>query len=169
MINCRSISPEMWAHVRESLIFYFSRRHLRADAEDLAQETLITVWNREDYQFEREEDFPKVCFGFARNILQESYRETSRLPGEALDSAWPAPSHDPGGTRATEARILLRKVFEIGKSQLRQTDWEIIQKAVDLDQRGMAKELGKGDSNKGRVRLFRARSRLGKLTGLDET
>src|SRR5579864_726204 len=106
MANCRSISPEAWAHARESLVFYFSRRHARSDAEDLAQETLLAVWNREDYEFEKEEDFLKVCYGFARRILLEGYRDAHRHAGSEMDPSHPAPQHEWSGQRATESRML---------------------------------------------------------------
>jgi len=169
MPNCRSISPETWAHARESLVFYFSRRHARSDAEDLAQETLLAVWNREDYEFDREEDFLKVCYGFARHISKEGYRESQRHAGAPLDPALPAPQHDWSGPRATEARMLLEQVCEIGKSQLRDKDWQLIQQAAGNDRASMAKELKLGDANNVRVHLHRARRKLAKLTGLDES
>jgi len=169
MANCRSISPEAWAHARESLVFYFSRRHSRADAEDLAQETLLTIWNKEDYNFEKEEDFLKICYGFARHILQESYREIRSHADAPLDPSFPAPQHEWSSQRATEARMLLEKVCEIGQSKLRGKDWQIIQQAAGADRANMAKELEMGDANNVRVRLHRARRRLAKLTGLDES
>ena len=169
MANSRSISPEAWAHARESLIFYFSRRHARADAEDLAQETLLTIWNREDYEFDREEDFLRVCYGFARRISQEGYRETYRHAAESLDDSMAAPQHEWSSARATEARILLEKVCEIGSSQLSEKDWQIVQQAADLDRAPMGRELKIGNANNMRVRLHRARRKLAKLAGLDES
>src|SRR5579871_1348020 len=122
MPNCRSMPPEVWAHARECLIFYFSRRHPRSDAEDLAQETLLALWNREDYEFDREEDFLKVCYGFARHVLQEGYRKSERHAAEPLDPALPAGQHEWSSARAMESRMLLAEVCEIGRSQLREND-----------------------------------------------
>lgn len=169
MANSRSISPEAWAHARESLIFYFSRRHARDDAEDLAQETLLTIWSREDYEFENEEDFLKVCYGFARHISKEGYRDSQRHTGAQLEPDLPAPQHERSGSRAIEARILLEKVCEIGRSKLMERDWQVIQQAADGDRATMAHELKLGDANNARVRLHRARRKLAKLTGLDES
>jgi DNA-directed RNA polymerase specialized sigma24 family protein len=169
MANSRSISPEAWAHAQESLIFYFSRRHARADAEDLAQETLLAIWNREDYEFDKEEDFLRVCYGFARHISKEGYRETVRHAGVPLDPSLPMPQHEWSGARATESRILLEKVCEIGRSQLHEKDWQIIEQAADIDRATMAKEFNMGDANNVRVRLHRARRKLAKLTGHDES
>jgi len=169
MANSRSISPEAWAHARESLIFYFSRRHARADAEDLAQETLLAVWNREDYQFDKEEDFLRVCYGFARHISKEGYREAYRQAAASVDDSIPAPLHESSSARAMEARILLEKVCEIGRSKLRAKDWQIIEQAADSDRATMADDLNMGDANNVRVRLHRARKKLAKLTGHDES
>jgi DNA-directed RNA polymerase specialized sigma24 family protein len=151
------------------LIFYFSRRHARSDAEDLAQETLLALWNREDYEFEKEEDFLKICYGFARHILQEGYRKSRRHDGDPLDSAMPAPQYDWGSSAATEARVLLDEVCQIGQSQLREKDWQHIQQAAESDRTTVSKELKMGDANNVRVNLHRARKKLAKLAGLDES
>jgi DNA-directed RNA polymerase specialized sigma24 family protein len=166
MPNCRSIPPETWAHARESLIFYFARRHAHSSAEDLAQETLLSVWNREDYEFDKEEDFLRVCYGFARRISLEGYRETERHAGSALEESHPAPEHEWSGQRATESRLLFEEVCEIGRTQLRDNEWEMIQQAATSDRAKMAKELKMGDANNVRVHLHRARKKLAKLAGL---
>jgi len=167
MLNPRSIPPAIWEHARETLVFYFSRRHGRSDAEDLAQETLLALWNREDYQFEKEEDFLKVCYGFARHISQQGYRESERHPTVPLDPLLPAAPHERNSQRAIESRMLLTQVCEIGKSQLRENDWQIIQQGADSDRATIAKEMKMGDANNVRVRLHRARKKLAKLTGLE--
>jgi len=169
MANCRSISPEAWAHARESLVFYFSRRHARSDAEDLAQETLLTIWNREDYEFDKEEDFLKVCYGFARLISKQGYRESQRHAAAPLEPSLPAPAHERNGPQAIEARLLLEKVCAIGESQLRDGEWEMVRQSLDRDRAGMAREFKIGDANNMRVRLHRIRRKLAKLTGLDES
>jgi len=167
MPNCRSISPQAWAHARECLVFYFSRRHARLDAEDLAQETLLTLWNREDYEFDREEDFLKVCYGFARRILLEGYREADRQEANLLDDSHHAPEHGWSSQRATESRVLLDQVCAIGESQLCQKEWELIQHAAVSDRATVGEALKLGDANNVRVRLHRARRKLAKLAGLD--
>jgi hypothetical protein len=164
--NCRSIAPEAWTHARESLVFYFSRRHARLDAEDLAQETLLSIWNREDYEFDREEDFLKVCYGFARLKLQEGYREARHHDGGELDGSFPAPQHDWGSQAATESRLMLEKVCQIGQSQLQDKDWQMILEAANSDHGKRAQERNTGEANSARVRLHRARKRLAKLVGL---
>lgn len=161
------MSPEAWAHARECLIFYFCRRHARSEAEDLAQETLLALWNREDYEFEKEEDFLKICYGFARNILHEGYREAERHASAPLDASVPAAPHEWSGQRATESRMLLAEVCDIGQSRLRESDWKIIQQGATSDRASIAEEFGMGDANNVRVRLHRARKKLAKLAGLE--
>jgi DNA-directed RNA polymerase specialized sigma24 family protein len=169
MANCRSISPEAWAHARESLVFYFSRRHTRSDAEDLAQETLLAIWNREDYEFDKEEDFLKICYGFARLIAKEGYRESRRHAAAALEPSLPAPPHEGSSPRSIEARLLLEKVCAIGESQLRDEEWRMIRQSMDRDRAGMAQDFKVRDANNMRVRLHRVRRKLAKLTGLDKS
>lgn len=169
MTNCRSISPEVWAHARESLVFYFSRRHARSDAEDLAQQTLLAIWSREDYEFDKEEDFLKVCYGFARLISKEGYRESQRHAGDCLESSLPAPSHERNSPRSIEARLLLEKVCAIGESQLSDEEWRMIRQSMDCDRADMAQEFKMGGANNMRVRLHRVRRKLAKLTGLDKS
>ena len=65
MPNCRSIPTEKWVHAHKALVHFFTRKGV-SNPEDMAQETLMTLWSREDYQFEKEDDFLKVCYGFAK-------------------------------------------------------------------------------------------------------
>lgn len=169
MPNCRSMAPEIWARARERLVFYFSRRHARSDAEDLAQETLLALWNREDYEFEQEEDFLKVCYGFARRILQEGYRETQRHSASELDASHPAASSEFGSQRATESRVLLEQVCALGQSQLGDNEWDLIMMSAELDRTTVADQLKLGDANNVRVRLHRARKKLARLVGFGGT
>ncbi|HWF02438.1 MAG TPA: hypothetical protein VHA06_02055 [Candidatus Angelobacter sp.] len=166
MFNCRSISPETWTHARESLVFYFSRRHVRSDAEDLAQETLLSIWDREDYEFEKEEDFLKVCYGFARRKLQEGYRESRRHEGDTADDSLSAPQHAWGSQRATESRLLFEQVCELGQSQLQKKEWRMIREAAELDRAATVHEITVEDAGKVRVRLHRARKKLAKIVGM---
>lgn len=164
MPNCRSISPAAWEHAHQALVFYFSRRGL-SDPEDLAQETLATLWSRDDYEFEKEEDFLRICYGFARNILQKGYREEHKHAGDELDPATPAAAHDIGGAVKTETSILLAQVCRVGASQLQEKDWDLIQQAAISDRSAIANKLNLGDANNVRVRLHRARKKLAGLTG----
>lgn len=159
------MSPEAWEHARQALIFYFSRRHGLPDAEDLAQEALAAVWSRDDYEFEREEDFLRVCYGFARLISLEGYRRAQKHAGDELDGSAAARTHDNGGVSQTEMRILLDQVCRVGVSKLAQKDWQLILHAADSDRTTVADALNLGDANNVRVRLHRARKKLARLTG----
>ena len=166
MLTCRSIPEETWRHVRKALVFYFAHRGLRGDAEDLAQQTILTLHKREDFEFAEEEDFLKVCYGFARRILCEGYRaaKKQRASGE-LDDDLPSPSHQSGGARAIEAGIMLKEVLQTGGNDLEEEDWLLIlQQVLDMDG-PKAREPSAQEGSRLRVALHRARNRLKKLTG----
>lgn len=166
MPNSRSISPETWAKARQRLVFYFSRRHVRSDAEDLAQETLLTIWRREDYEFEKEEDFLKICYGFADYVSKQNYRK-ARQQGTAIslevDAPIAAPQHHAGSQRATESGILLTETIKVGKTRLEENEWKtIMQAALALDGRKPA-------NGNVRVRRHRVRKKLAALLGLGKS
>jgi DNA-directed RNA polymerase specialized sigma24 family protein len=165
MPNSREISQAAWAHARECLIFYFSRRHARPDAEDLAQETLLTLWNS-DYSIEKDEDFLKVCYGFARHIAQQGFRERCRHEGSPVDPEQPARNYEWGSQRSTEARMFLAQVCEIGQAQLPAVEWQIIQAAAGSEEEASLHKLNTAEANRMRVRLHRARRKLAGLVGL---
>jgi DNA-directed RNA polymerase specialized sigma24 family protein len=159
-MNSRSISPQLWSQARDTLVFFFLRRHGRSDAEDLAQETLMAVLSRDDYQFE-EQDFLRVCLGFARYILKGSYRAAARAAG-GLEFDVAAPPGSLGGTANTEARILLDQVTHIAETRLEASEWDMIFRAAigadpDFDSQANSGYL--------RVRLHRARKKLAKFAG----
>lgn len=175
MATSRSISPEAWAHAREGLIFYFSRRHGMDRAEDLAHETLMAVWSRSDYQFEKDEDFPKVCLGFARHVSRSTFRDATRRPTVSLEGDTAASDYSSEGAKSTEMRILLEQIKEMGKAGLSDREWQLIVNAAGLtgdnDARGdadAAEELRQTDGNRFRVYLHRARKKLEKMSGWRE-
>ena len=163
MPNSHSISPETWAHARESIIFFFSRRHGRANAEDLAQETLLAVWKREDYTFEKDEDFLRVCYGFANRILLQGYRQSSKHDGGPLDPGMSAPLDATGGLKGTEIGVFLDEVIQIGKAKLREQDWRIIEQAAAAN--GSGAPVQTENANNFRVQLHRVRKKLAVMTG----
>ena len=135
------------------------------DAEDLAQETLARLWSRDDYGFDREEDFLRVCYGFARLILQKGYREARKHAGEALNTSLPVECHSGGGGTQAESRILLWQICSVGASQLRQQEWQLIEEAATASVNGTTSKWNLADANNARVRLHRARKKLASLTG----
>jgi hypothetical protein len=165
MINCRSVSPKTWEYARQALIFYFTRRHGLSGAEDLAHETLASILSREDYQFEKEEDFLKVCYGFASHVLQAAWRESDKSGGNLSNAILAAPSRKAQGLSDTELRVFLDEVLRLGKEQLRDVDWRLIQQSIVLEGDSAGVDLDPADANKARVRLHRARRKLAKLAG----
>jgi len=162
MLNCRSISPAAWESARQSLIFYFSRRHSINRAEDLAHETLAAILSREDYQFEREEDFLKVCYGFANHILQAARREAARDPDTTESLAMAALQAETRGLRGAEVNVYLNELLQIGKDKLREADWQAIHQAVVTEGEPTPGSDPKS-ANSARVKLHRARKRLARI------
>jgi DNA-directed RNA polymerase specialized sigma24 family protein len=164
MINCRSVSPKAWEHARQALVFYFTRRHGISSAEDLAQETLAAVLSREDYQFEKEEDFLKVCYGFAGHMLQTARRGVAKSAGNSIDAVLEAGGAEAHGLEDAELNVYLNEVLRLGKDQLRDADWQLIRQSVALDGNHGGGSRPAGDNN-ARVKLHRARRRLAQLVG----
>src|SRR5690349_564754 len=106
-MNCRSVSPKTWEYARQALVFYFSRRHGLSNSEDLAHETLASILSRDDYQFEKEEDFLKVCYGFACHVLQTARREVRKNVGMSLDPATLFPRQGAPGLKDAEFNVYL--------------------------------------------------------------
>jgi RNA polymerase sigma factor (sigma-70 family) len=165
MTNCRSIEPSAWEHARQALTFYFSRRHGFDHAEDLAQETLTRLWSRADFQFEKEEDFLKVCYGFAQKVSYRARRHAGRHTAESLDYLATEPA-DPGpGPEAAESKIHLQQILKIGRTQLQEEEWQLLRDSVRFDRSTIARRLNLGNANRVRVKLYRARKKLAMLTG----
>jgi DNA-directed RNA polymerase specialized sigma24 family protein len=163
MPSSEDIPPLIWEEARQALVFYFSRRYGAPNAEDLAQTTLTRILET-SYQFEKVEDFPKVCYAFGRLVGLEFYRkETRQARGEMVPEP-PAPGHDYGSARATNARIFLQEVIKVGKTQL-PDEWELILQGSVADRAALAAAAGVSNSNNARVKLHRARKKLADMTG----
>ena len=158
MLNSRSIPLEKWEHAYKAMSYFFRGKGV-SNPEDLAQETLLTVWTREDYQFEKEEDFLKVCYGFARKILQEGYRADHKHAAEELDVSVKPRVRSIQGLEGNEVNVFLEEVCQRADAELQEEEWSAIRAAVDRDSHDQPVE------GKQRVRLHRARKKLAKLTG----
>lgn len=158
MPNCRSISHEAWVQAHKALIFFFSRRGA-SNPEDLAQETLTAVLSREDYEFEKEDDFLRVCYGFAKNILREGYRASREQAAEESIVSVESRVRGIQGLEGNEARVFLEEICRYAGAELQEEEWAAIQAAIDRDSQDQPVE------GKERVRLHRARKKLAKLTG----
>lgn len=126
--------------------------------EDMAQETLMTVWSREDYQFEKEDDFLKVCYGFARKILLDGYRVRPEHAGEDPDLV-ESRMQAIQGLKGNEVSVFLEEVCRRGAAELQEEEWATIQAAIDRDSQDPPVDTRQ------RVRLYRVRKKLAKLTG----
>jgi DNA-directed RNA polymerase specialized sigma24 family protein len=157
MLNCRSIPPEKWVHAHKALIYFFSRKGF-SNPEDMAQETLMAVWSREDYQFEKEDDFLKVCYGFARKILLGSDRVRREHAGEDPDLV-ESRVQAIQGLMGNEVSVFLQEVCRRADAELQEEERAAIQAAIDRDRQDQPVD------GKQRVRLYRARKKLAKLTG----
>jgi hypothetical protein len=164
MLNCRSISPEVWEHARQALIMYFSRRHRFANAEDLAQETLAVIWSRDDFEFNKEDEFLRVCYGFASRISLAGYRAEQKHDAEELDPTSPHPGCD-FGLRCVEARLMLDEVVRVAQAKLRDRDWQLIRQTATGELDTNSRKTDSVEANRSRVNLFRARKKLKELTG----
>src|ERR1035438_6106610 len=133
MLNCRSIPHDRWEQARAALKFYFLQRAFVDDVEDLVQETLKVLWAREDFEFDREEDFPLVCFGFARLVLMNGWRQRRKHDAEELNVSMASPSTVIHGWQAIESAVYLAEVERIGAAALSHHDWEIIRSAASMD------------------------------------
>jgi len=132
------------------------------NAEDLAHDTLAALWSRNDYGFEKEADFLKVCYGFAGKILYEEYRRKEKHAGNELDPNLEAPIQEVKGLEGTEVFIFLEEVRRRAKAELLDEEWALIENAVNRD----AGDYPAG--GKVRVQLHRARKKLARLTGWQE-
>jgi len=164
-LNCRLVSPETWEHARQALVLFFAHRHGAANAEDLAQRTLMKILSRDDYEFAKEEDFLKVCYGFASLINRERYRETLKHSAVPLEFEPESGGLGTRGLRETEMKVFLDEVLRAGKERLGHRDWQILQKAVSADAKTLAVEFDLGDANNARVHLHRLRRKLAEITG----
>lgn len=158
MISCRSIPEETWEHARKALIYYFSRRHGRDTAEDLAQETLAELLKRDDYLFAAPEDFLRVCHAFAGNVLQAARRKEYRNQAVELDPDLTRGEENVFGLNPTEMTILRREAFE-AKGKLSAKDRQTIDDYTNGKPRGGDPRL----ANRFRVGFFRAKKRFGRL------
>lgn len=158
MFNCRSIPSERWVHAHKVLVYFFSRRGF-LNPEDMAQETLMAVWSREDYQFEKEDDFLKICYGFARKILLDGYRVSRKHAAEELDLSVESRVRGIQGLEGNEVNVFLEEVCRRAASELQEEEWAAIHAAINRDSQDHPVDT------KQRVRLYRARKKLAKLTG----
>lgn len=165
MLNSRSIPSELWEQARQALVFYFSRRHGLPNAEDLAHDTLMAIWIRDDFTFETKEQFLRVCYGFASRVSLYGYRQTRKHAAVALDPAMPARAAEAAGLIGVEVKVFLDEVCKAGESGLTDKDWELVHSLMDGGRSELSARFGMGDANNFRVHLHRIREKLARLVG----
>jgi hypothetical protein len=162
MPTSRSIPESLWEEARRRLIFYFAHRGF-ANAEDLAHDTLAELVRREDYAFEKEEQFLIICHAFARRILQNAFRQKGKHAFAGLDEIQPTPQHNAFGLTEPEMNVFLDQVIEIAKAQLTEDEWRLIRERGMSDAGRGESKAGPTEGNRERVQLHRARRKLRRL------
>ncbi len=155
-MTCRDVPEVEWEKARERLIFYFSRGRGLDQARDLAQETLATLWEREDYTFEALENFIPVCLGFARNIAHAWYRKQARYSDAPLPENLPGTEAE--SALAVEQGILLAEVKKAARAVLRPDELSAILERSE--------GAGANEQNRQRVMRFRAVRKVAAALGL---
>jgi hypothetical protein len=155
VLNYRSISPAQWEAARQSLVFFFKYKGM-SNSEDLAHDALLAILRREDYEFESVEDFPKVCIGFARNILKDARRNAGHQEGSLEHLVLAILHSESQGLVGAELGVYLHELLRIGKEQLSQSDWTAIEQGIDGTD-------AHANSVRDRVRRSRARKKLANL------
>ncbi len=163
MPTCRSVSNDAWVQARSALLIYFSRgRRQFSNAEDLVQDTLTVLLERDDYEFGKDDDFLKVCYGFARKVAQKARRQNHFQMNGAVDwNQYPAETPGKKPSRV-ELRILLDEVLQLIQGHIRPEDLELLISSTEDDAQTLANEHNLKSANSARVRLHRIRHRISK-------
>lgn len=122
----------------------------------------MALWIREDFEFEKEEDFFKICYGFAKKVAQGAQRTQNRQECVEFDPETPGRISSVKGLEGAEMKTFLEEVMRIGKAELEEEEWELITLATNRE--GEAGPV----PTKLRVRMYRIRKKLAKMTGWKE-
>ncbi len=166
-MNCRDVPPDLWSHARAAIFMFFSRRLGVEQADEVAQATLLAVLRREDYLFDKEEDFLRVCLGFAKKVAPELARSAERRSMDALDFETAAPSARIGRLEGVETSIYLEETMRLGSEQLSDLEWRLTNRSTVCTGDELIDEFPDEFKNVEalRVQLFRARRKLAKIVG----
>jgi DNA-directed RNA polymerase specialized sigma24 family protein len=159
MLDCRSIPDALWEEASKRMFFFFLHHLGSENADELAQETLLAVWKRKDYKFEKEEDFLKVCHGFARKILLQAIKKKYELKPIELDPDTARKTSGPPGLEGAEVTAFLKEVWEISKWRLDEEERSLIESVIKRDRNDRPL------SGRDRIRLYRLRKKLAKIIG----
>jgi hypothetical protein len=169
LLTCRSISPAIWEHARNALVFHFSRTHGLENAEDLAHVTLAALWSRPNCVFEREEDFLRLCRSFADHLSKAAYRKRGKPEESAQGVAFANPDLSfVAGLNAVETDICLQQVIRIAESEMYPKEWMIVRQSLVSDRSVIGEVAGRDNADDVRMRLRRAIRKLAKLVARDK-
>ncbi len=162
-MTCRDVSQKSWEQARAALIFYFQKRVGFQKAEDLAQQTIERILTKEEFTFEQESDFLRVCLGFAAKIRFEEYRKETKRQERSLEDCPAATGLQTQTREKPEIRIYLEEVLRIAKKNLRNKDWSFLEEEMELFASHSTETLNAAEQNRLRVRRHRLREKLQKL------
>ncbi len=164
-MTCRDIPPHVWAQAEEAVINYLALRLGVHNATDVAQDTMLTVLRRSDFEFEKEEDFLRVCLGFAKRVGPESRRSAERRATDVLTSEPPDQASGIAGLDGPEVAIYLKEMLALGKQHLSERDYRLLERATVCDGKELMAEFDFPNVQTMRVHLYRIRKELAKLGG----
>jgi hypothetical protein len=97
-------------------------------------------------------------------MLQTARREVAKSPGSDINAVLEAGCSEMHGLEDAELNVYLNEILRLGKDQLRDADWQLIQRSMVLDDNRGAGRNPAGNNNT-RVKLHRARRKLAQLVG----
>jgi RNA polymerase sigma-70 factor (ECF subfamily) len=141
------------------MLAYLIRRAAAEDAADLLAEVYLVAWRRRA-------DLPPGderrlwLFGVARRVLAAHHRTTAaRLDAESVSTEGCAPEKSDDHQRAEAVRSALASLSDLDRELVTLTTWEGLSPAEAARAVGIT-------AGTARVRLHRARARLGRHPGL---
>ena len=170
-MTSETIPEEVWNQATKALTRFFGSKGCGDRVSDLVQDTLTRISGRTEYRFEEEEDFLRLCHGFARMILLEDRRKWNRNRSavEYDDSALYGGSR-PKSLSGVERQLHNRKLLELLKPCLKEEDWRMLEDSLEMDRETQARKLGVSNANAMGVRIFRALEKVRKrLRNLGDT
>lgn len=163
MVNCRSISAATWKQASDALVFYFRQRVGLGRAEDLAQDTLAAFLRREDFEFEKEEDFLRVCYAFAGLILKAARRQDKELLAAELKDPMLCTERNAFGLNEIEMRLYMDEVLAAARAGLLEREWRSIESRARFEVYGDVVPGDSTEKNRRRVEFHRSKGKLAKL------
>ncbi|WP_336026587.1 RNA polymerase sigma factor [Geodermatophilus sp. FMUSA9-8] len=160
MSDDRTRFEELYRDTRTPLLAYLSRRAPADDAADLLAEVYLVAWRRRA-DLPAGDEQRLWLYGVARRLVAEHYR-TSGTRADAEHEAGDAvnrPQSPPISARDTAVHRALDSLNDVDRELVTLTVWERLSPAEAARVVGIS-------ANTARVRLHRARARLGRHPAL---